>query len=121
VAARILLVDDNEDIRTLGEISLAQVGGFDVRTADSGMSCLATLEEWEPDGVVLDVRMPEMDGVAVLREIRRTRPDLPIVLLTASVTEQDITSLRTLPVAGVLSKPFDPMTLPSDVREAFGW
>jgi CheY-like chemotaxis protein len=59
--------------------------------------------------------------VGVLQAIRRTRPELPVVLLTASVTDEDITSLRALPVAGVLSKPFDPMTLPDDVRVVFGW
>lgn len=121
MAGRILLVDDNDDIRALGEISLAQVGGFDVRTARSGAECLEILEQWTPDGVVLDVRMPDMDGVAVLGAIRTTWPDLPVVLLTASVTAQDVESLRTLPVSGVLSKPFDPMALPDDIRSAFHW
>lgn len=121
MAGRILLVDDNDDIRTLGEISLARVGGFEVRTAQSGAECLEILEQWVPDGVVLDVRMPDMDGVAVLAAIREQWIDLPVVLLTASVTAQDIESLRALPVSAVLSKPFDPMTLPDSIRSAFRW
>ncbi len=120
---RIVVVDDDDDVRRLLVMSLARVGGYDVREADSGAACLAELERDLPDLVVLDVMMPVLDGPATL-ELIRTHPlteHLPVVFLTAGVVDSDIERLRTLPVSGVLRKPFDPMALPGQVAAIAGW
>jgi CheY-like chemotaxis protein len=123
MSRRLLVVDDEDDVRRLAVMSLARVGGYDVRDVDSGAACLRDLEESVPDAIVLDVMMPVMDGPATLAEIRdnpRTA-HVPVIFLTAGVVELDVERLRGLPVAGVLRKPFDPIRLPSEVAELLGW
>lgn len=119
----ILVVDDNDDIRTLATLSLGHVGGHEVRGAASGAECLAILAEWRPDVIVMDVRMPGMDGPELLSHVREdpATADVPVVFLTASVVAQELDVLRRLPVAGVLEKPFDPLTLPAQLGEMLGW
>ena len=123
MSRRILLVDDNADIRTLAGIRLEKVGGHEVRTADSGQACLDLLAGWTPDVVVLDVKMPGMDGTEVLDRIRadEATSTVPVVFLTASLVPDEVERLRTLPVSGVMAKPFDPMTLPDELGTVLGW
>lgn len=111
-----LLVDDDPDIRTIGEVSLATVGGFEVVVAESGLACLDRAQSARPDVILLDVMMPELDGPSTLRRLRadpRTA-DIPVIFLTAKVQERG--SYLKLGAAGVINKPFDPMTLPERVR-----
>jgi len=111
-----LLVDDDPDIRTIGELSLATVGGFEVVVAESGLACLDRAQSARPDVILLDVMMPELDGPSTLRRLRadpRTA-DIPVIFLTAKVQERG--SYLKLGAAGVINKPFDPMTLPDRVR-----
>ena len=123
MSRKIIVVDDDDDVRRLAVMSLTRVGGHEVRAAESGAACLAALADELPDVVVLDVMMPGMDGPATLAEIRagsRTYA-VPVIFLTAGVVEADVDRLRSLPVAGVLRKPFDPMTLPAQVANLLGW
>jgi len=119
----ILVVDDDDDVRRLVELSLSRVGGHEVRTASSGAECLEVLRAWRPDVVILDVMMPGKDGPETLELIRTDSElaDIQVVFLTASVIDSDLTSLRALPIAGVLSKPFDPMQLPTLLDAELGW
>ncbi len=119
----IVVVDDDEDVRRLLVLSLSRVGGYDVRPVDSGQACLAELRRDRPDAVVLDVMMPVMDGPATLEEIRIDPDilDVPVVFLTAGIVDSDVERLRTLPVSGVLHKPFDPMRLPAQLAQLLGW
>lgn len=120
---RILVVDDDDDVRRLAVMSLSRVGGHDVRAASSGAECLEALAAERPDVVVLDVMMPLMDGPATLAAIRdqASTHDIPVVFLTAGVVESDMDRLRSLPVSGVLQKPFDPLTLPGQLSDVLGW
>jgi CheY-like chemotaxis protein len=123
MSKKILVVDDDDDVRRLAVMSLSRVGGHDVRAAESGAACLAALTEDLPDAIVLDVMMPGMDGPATLAEIRADANAfaIPVIFLTAGVVESDVDRLRSLPVAGVLRKPFDPLTLPTQVADLLGW
>ena len=115
---RILYVDDEPDIREIAEIALGLDPAFDVRTAASGREALAVVEDWVPDVALLDVMMPEMDGPALLERIRE-RPELaklPVIFVTARAQRSELQNFRTLDAAGVIAKPFDPMTLASQVR-----
>ncbi|MCO4746196.1 MAG: response regulator [Proteobacteria bacterium] len=114
-----LLVEDDEDIRAVGEVALEAVGGWKVRAANSGFQALDRLDGWVPDVILLDVMMPGMDGVTCFHKIRE-RPelrDVPIVFLTARVQSNEVAGYTALGAAGVIHKPFDPMTLASEVRE----
>lgn len=120
---RILFADDDADIRSLASLSLARVGGYDVVAVASGEELLEQLVTWRPDVVVLDVRMPGMDGPTTLGRLRadeRTR-DLPVVFLTASLRRADRVPLYELGTQGVLVKPFDPMRLPRQLADVLGW
>jgi CheY-like chemotaxis protein len=123
MSRRILVVDDDDDVRRLAVMSLARVGGHEVTGVASGDDCLAALAVELPDAVVLDVMMPGMDGPTTLLAIRDdpAMRDLPVVFLTAGVVEADVDRLRDLPVAGILNKPFDPMQLPRQLAEILGW
>lgn len=120
---RILLVDDNEDIRRLATMSLARVGGHEVQSVSGGTACLDELTRWQPDAIVLDVMMPDMDGPSTLAAIRDNPATMhiPVVFLTASVVDSELDRLRGLQVSGLLRKPFDPMTLASQVDGLLGW
>jgi CheY-like chemotaxis protein len=120
---RILVVDDDDDVRSLVAMSLSKVGGHEVRTAASGAACLQELREWRPDVVVLDVMMPGMDGPATLDVMRGDRDlhDIPVVFLTASVAGPELSNLKESAVAGVLGKPFNPLELPTDLAAVLGW
>jgi len=122
-AKRVLLIDDEDDIREVARMSLEMVGGWDVITACSGIEGLEKAAAERPDAVLLDVMMPVLDGpstFAKLQENEATR-SIPVILLTAKVQSADKRRFAELGVAGVLTKPFDPMLLPRHVSEILGW
>ena len=123
MSKRLLLVEDEQDIRRVAEVSLTRIGKFEVVTAASGEEALVKAAAGGFDGVLLDVRMPGMDGPATLAELRQKpeTKDIPVVFLTANTQKQDIARFLELGVKGVIPKPFDPMTLPSQVSKTFGW
>lgn len=122
-ARRLLVVDDDDDIRALARIALERLGGHEVCDAASGAAALEAATACPPDAIVIDVMMPGMDGPETVRRLRadaRTA-DIPVVLLTAKVQTADQLRFAGLDVQGVLPKPFDPMRLAADVAERLGW
>ena len=119
----ILLVDDESDIREVAGFSLEAVGGFAVTTASSGREAIHRALAEQPDAILLDVMMPEMDGPTTFARLQRDPASrgIPVILLTAKVQAADRTRFDGLGVTAVLSKPFDPMTLPHQVADALGW
>ena len=115
---KLLYVDDEPDIREVAAMALEMDGSIEVRQAPSGAAALSELDSWTPDVILLDVMMPEMDGPATLAEIRK-RAELAatrVIFITARAQAQDKARLMGLGAAGVITKPFDPMTLAQDVR-----
>jgi len=122
-AKRILLVDDEDDVREVARMSLEMMGGFEVLPASSGAEALERAERERPDAIVMDVMMPGMDGPTTFRALREnpaTRP-IPVILLTAKVQSTGRAGLQALGVDGVLTKPFDPLTLAREVSDLLGW
>ena len=120
---RILVIDDDDDVRLLATMSLSRVGRFTVDDADSGETGVAAATAAPPDAILLDVMMPGTDGtrtLALLREEERTR-DVPVLFLTAKARAGDHERLLGLGASGVIAKPFDPMPLPAQVSSALGW
>jgi CheY-like chemotaxis protein len=114
----ILLVDDEPDIRTIAELSLSQVGGWQTLLAASGAEAVAMARSRRPDLILLDVMMPEMDGVATFQALagdEATR-DIPVIFMTARVQNHERERYVGFGAAGVIAKPFDPMRLPDDIR-----
>ena len=114
----VLLVDDDDDIRTIGMISLEQVGGLQVTSADGGHAGIAAARRDRPDVILLDMMMPDLDGMGTL-QLLLADPEtngIPVIFMTAKVQAHDITDYLDAGASGVIAKPFDPMVLADEVR-----
>jgi len=117
--AKILLVDDNADLRKLVSKTLTHLAKWQVTTAGSGLEALDLLKTDSPDLILMDVSMPQMDGIATIAEIKKEESwcRIPIILMTARVQQHEMNEYRSLAIAGVISKPFDPMQLPAQIKK----
>jgi two-component system, OmpR family, response regulator len=119
---RILYVEDEPDIQAVARLALEMVGGFTVKICSSGQEALASVAAFAPDLILLDVMMPGMDGPATLQALRE-QPALaaiPVVFMTAKVQPAEVQHYRGIGAVDVIPKPFDPMTLATQVRDAWG-
>jgi CheY-like chemotaxis protein len=120
---RILVVDDEDDIREVAQVSLELVGHFEVLTASGGRAGVVSARAEMPDAILLDVMMPDMDGPATLSELKsdpKTR-DIPVIFLTAKTQTAERSRLASLGAAGIMTKPFDPLKLASEVAATLNW
>lgn len=118
---RVLLVDDEPDIREIARMALETVGGMIVHTCSGGREALDSVGSFGPDIVLLDVMMPDMDGPGVLRELRK-RPnfsEIPAIFVTAKAHPDEVRRLKGQGANDVLGKPFDPMSLSEQVRNCY--
>jgi two-component system, OmpR family, alkaline phosphatase synthesis response regulator PhoP len=120
---RILVIDDEEVIQEVIQGCLEDIGEWKVITASSGQEGLLVAESKLPDGILLDVSMPEMDGIKTLQKLQQNpvTQGIPVVLLTAKVQAADQARFSQLAIAGVILKPFDPLILVDLVAAAFHW
>jgi CheY-like chemotaxis protein len=119
----ILIIDDEDDIREVAALSLESIAGWKVTTASSGAAGIQAAIAGQPDAILMDVMMPSMDGPTTFREMQAipSIAHIPVVLLTAKVQGVDQRRFADLGVAGVLMKPFDPITLADEMSAALGW
>ena len=115
---KVLIIDDDADIRSIARLSLSRVGGMDVIEAASGVEGVRKAQEEKPDVILLDVMMPTMDGLETLAALRSQPATAmtPVIFLTAKAVGDAVERMTALGAAGVLIKPFDPRTLSEDVR-----
>ena len=120
---RILIIDDEEDIREVAALSLETIAGWNVLTANSGSDGIQKAVAEQPDAILMDVMMPAMDGPTTFKEMQKTPgiSHIPVLLLTAKVQGVDQRRFAGLGVSGVLFKPFDPLTLADQMSQALGW
>jgi two-component system OmpR family response regulator len=114
---RILLVDDQRDIRSIVGLALGKIGGFQVKVCESGEEALANATEFAPDLLLLDLSMPVLDGVGTLKALRARGLEAPAIFFTARLQPKDAERYRELGVLGVIPKPFDPLKLGAQLRE----
>jgi len=116
---KVLLVDDEVDIRRIAALSLSGVGGMEVAQASGGSEGIRKAREDRPDVILLDMMMPGLDGLATFQALR-SDPEtsaIPVIFLTAKAMSAEVDRLRALGARGVLIKPFDPMALPRLLRD----
>jgi len=122
---RILIIDDEDDIREVAALSLEATAGWDILTASSGAAGIRVAASAlpQPDAILMDVMMPGMDGPTTFRQMQENPAiaGIPVLLLTAKVQGVDQRRFAGLGVAGVLFKPFDPLTLAAQISESLGW
>jgi two-component system, OmpR family, alkaline phosphatase synthesis response regulator PhoP len=110
---RILVIDDEEDIREVAQASLQLLANLEVIVAASGQEGLRKAETEQPDAILLDVMLPDMDGLSVFQALQdnpATR-QIPVILLTAKVQQVDRDRFAQLGVTAVIAKPFMPARL----------
>ena len=114
---KILLIDDDANIRKLAQMSLERVGGWEVAVVAGGQEAFDLLRTCVPDLIILDVMMPGLDGVAVLERLKSNPQTalVPVILMTAKVQTQEIDEYKKLGAVGLIEKPFDPLDLPSKI------
>jgi two-component system, OmpR family, alkaline phosphatase synthesis response regulator PhoP len=120
---RILLIDDEDDIREVLQTCLEIIGGWEVCSAYSGKVGIEMARTKQPDTILLDVMMPEMDGLRTLRALQNeiTTKNIPVIMLTAKAQASEQHYFANLNVAGVLKKPFDPMQISKQIQAILGW
>lgn len=116
---KIMYVEDDPDLRKIVTVSLAAKGGFTVRVCDSGEQALKQVGEFQPDLIIMDVMMEDMDGPETLGELRKLPETaaIPILFMTSRVLHQDVEKYKKIGAAGVIKKPFHPLKLADEVKE----
>ena len=115
---RILIVDDDEDVREVCAIAGRRLGRWEVLLATGGEEAVELARTEQPDVILLDVMMPRVDGPTTLRMLRDdpSTAEIPVVFLTAKALKQEVEGYLALGATGVILKPFDVMTLADDIR-----
>lgn len=119
----ILVIDNEPYIQEIAQICLRTVAGWHVSTASSGQEGMTKAAAAQPDAILLDVMMPDMDGVATFQALQDnpTTQLIPVILLTAKVQASDRQRYAELGVKATIAKPFDPLQLAAQVSAALGW
>lgn len=123
IEKRILVIDDEIDVGFIISTSLEEFETWKVLLANSAKEGLTLAQTEHPDAILLDVMMPEMDGITLfhcLKSEPKTQA-IPVIFMTAKVQNSDLEKFSSLGVAGVISKPFDPLTLVEQITEILHW
>ena len=120
---RILVIDDEADIREITTLTLETVAGWQVISASCGSLGIQRASLEQPDAILLDVMMPDIDGPTTFHILKQNgnTAHIPVVLLTAKVQGLDRRNLEALGAAAILAKPFDPLTLADQISAVLGW
>jgi len=119
---KILIADDDATMLKIASLSLTKKGGHEVSCAADGAQAVALAEANPPDLIILDGMMPVLDGPGALlklRESERTR-NIPVIFLSAASDAAALDLYRSLRPAGIIAKPFNPLTLPDQIRSILG-
>jgi CheY-like chemotaxis protein len=120
---RVLIVDDEETIQTVVQFGIRMAAGWDVLAASSGPKGIQTAETEQPDVILLDVMMPEMDGIATFKALQ-SNPEtqqIPVIFLTAKAQTAEKRQFNDLGVSGVITKPFNSLDLPDQITKILHW
>ena len=118
---KVLIIDDEDDVRKISHLSLGRVGGMEVIDASNSRDGLEIARREKPDLILLDVMMPDTDGPATLAALRAepSTSSVPVIFLTAKAMTSEIERLKALGGLGVITKPFNPMKLAEQVRAIY--
>jgi CheY-like chemotaxis protein len=123
IERRILIIDDEESIQTVVQFGLKMTAGWEVMTASSGSEGIVRAQAEQPDMILLDVMMPEMDGLATFRALQQqadTR-SIPVIFLTAKAQASEKRLFNDTGVNGVITKPFNALELAEQICKVLEW
>lgn len=116
---RILYAEDEADIREVAMLALESLGGYSLKVCQTGLEAVAEIAGFNPQLLLFDVMMPELDGPGALKKIREIEAfsNTPIIFMTAKVQPTEVQKYLDMGAADVIAKPFDPMTLAERIRD----
>jgi CheY-like chemotaxis protein len=119
----LLLIDDEYMIRQIVQVCLENLSTWKTTIATSGKEGLAAIAQSQPDAILLDMMMPDMNGFDVLEKLQADDElaHIPVILLTSCTTLLSHRTLLEIGCKGVISKPFEPTTLVSQIAYILGW
>lgn len=122
-AKRILIIDDEYDIRAVAELALKTVARWQVLTAASGNEGVQLATTQQPDAILLDMMMPDMDGIATLQALQANpaTQSIPVIMMTARTQADEQTRFAAKGAAGIVTKPFKAAQLSAQIASALGW
>jgi CheY-like chemotaxis protein len=128
MAKRLLIVDDDPFIRDVAQVTLRKSAGWVSLTAASGREALERVQSEIAkcealDAILLDISMPGMDGFSVFEQLQAdaTTQSIPVILLTAKALPDNLQPFSEMGFAGVIVKPFDPLTVCRQIAEILNW
>lgn len=120
---RILVVDNEAYIQEVTQMCLETIAGWEVITASSGHEALLKAAAEQPDAILLDFMMPEMDGLMTFQQLQANplTQSIPVVLLTGGLQSVDAQNCQKLGIKAMIAKPFDPLTLAQQIADRLKW
>ena len=120
---KILYAEDEADIREIATLALESIGQFEVASCESGVKVIELAMAFQPQLILLDVMMPEMDGPSTLKVLNNNEAlkHIPVIFLTAKILPDEIERFKALGAIDVINKPFDPMTLADEMRKIWAY
>lgn len=121
-AVRLLLIDDESSIREVTKATLEATGNWDVTLAGTGELGVALASEVNPDLILIDLMMPDMDGIATYTALRQQESisKTPVAFFTAKADMEERQQFDDMGICAVISKPFEPLTLSADLMKLVG-
>jgi CheY-like chemotaxis protein len=115
----VLHIEDETDIRKITKVSLETLGGLTVEQCANGREAISQAALSHPDLLLIDVMMPGLSGPETLAELRKIphMKDIPAIFMTAKIQPAEIETLEAFDVIGIITKPFDPVSLPADIAK----
>lgn len=116
---RILYAEDEPDVQTIVEMTIQAMSDYEIKICDNGKKLLDCVEDYNPNLILLDVMMPEMDGPTTFNNLQQNKntKDIPVIFMTAKAQVHEVEKFKEIGALGVITKPFDPMSLCDEILE----
>ncbi|MEC4984016.1 MAG: response regulator [Oscillatoria sp. PMC 1068.18] len=120
---QILVIDDEAAIQRVIQLTLSITAGWEVMSAKSGWEGVEKASLNQPDAILLDLMMPELNGIATLEKLRAqdSTKEIPVIIMSGKTNLTQEKPLSMLEVAGIIAKPFDPLSLANQISNALAW
>ncbi|MEA5447862.1 response regulator [Leptolyngbya sp. CCNP1308] len=120
---RVLVIDDEEDIRAIVQAALEELAGWQTFGATSGTEGLQLVQGKAIDVILLDISLPDMDGFEIYEKLQNhpATQAIPVIVLTSKVLARDRARFAALQVTGLITKPFNPLTLAQQIAALLNW
>jgi len=116
---KILYAEDEPDVQTVVGMVIDAMSDYEIKICDNGKILLDCVDDYKPDLILLDVMMPEMDGPTTFKNLQANEQtkDIPVIFMTAKAQIHEVQLFQETGVIGVITKPFDPVTLCTEIQK----